>query len=344
MTLFLWIIIFILSLAVLIKAADIFTDNSERLGIALGIPAFIVGLTIVSIGTSLPELSTSLVAVFKNATPIVTANAIGSNVANILLVIGVSAILAKMLKVERDLINLDLPLLVGTMLLLLFIVMDKKIVLAESLILIAGYIIYIFYTVSYKEKPTEEIITPREVVKEIKGEKRKRNLWREILDIGRVIIGRKKKEPLLTWQTVFLIVLSGFFIYLGAKYVIESLIEMASILHIGSAAIAMSVLAVGTSLPELIVSATAILKGKHEIGVGNVVGSNIFNSFVIIGLPGLFSTLVIDEKTLFIGIPFMLAATLLFVFSGISKKIYNWEGMIYLLIFVLFIAKLFDLF
>ena len=324
MSLLLWIIVFVVSVTILIKAANVFTENSEKLGIALGVPAFIVGLTIVSIGTSLPELATAFIAVFKGASEVVAANAIGSNIANILLIIGVAAVLARVLEVKRDLINLDLPLLVGSAIILFFVAQDGMITFPESIILIIGYIIYIFYTLYFKEKVTEDALNKKEFVKGV--------------------VGKNKNKKKTEWKTVALIVVSAFFIYLGAEYTIESLVKMAGILGIGSSVIAMSALAVGTSLPELVVSVGAVLKGKHEIGIGNIVGSNIFNTFVVIGFPGLFSRLTIDQNTLYLGIPFFIAATLLFVFSGISRKIYSWEGMIYLLIFVLFVSKLFNLF
>ncbi len=323
MSLFIWIIIFIVSLVVLIKAADIFTENSEKLGIALGVPAFIVGLTIVSIGTSLPELATSFVSVFRGTTEIVTANAMGSNIANVLLVIGISAVLARMLKVERDLINLDLPLLIASMILISFIVLDGRVVFTEAVILILAYIVYVAYTLKNKET-LEDVVTKEEVA--------------EVSNI------KQRKRGKIKGVTIVSIIISAVFIYFGAELVIKSLINIAEVVGIGSAVIAMSALAIGTSLPELVVSATAVIKGKHEIGVGNIVGSNIFNTFMVIGLPGLFSTLSIDHNTLYIGLPFMIAATIIFAFSGISKKIYNWEGMFYLLIFVLFIGKLFGLF
>lgn len=342
MSLLIWIIVFIISVAVLVKAADIFTDNSEKFGIALGIPAFIIGLSIVAVGTTLPELSTSFVSVFQGATEIITANAVGSIVTNILLVVGLSALLAKKLIVKKDLVEIYVPFLIGSMLILFFIILDGKVVFTESLILVLGFFVYLFYIFSQKKKIAQEIKEIKEVV-ERKDEKGK-NFFAGLLEILEEMLGIKKERVLLKWQNIFLIVLGAFFVYLGAKYTVESLINIAFITKISSAAIAMSALAIGTSLPELAVSITAALKGREEIGISNIIGASILNSFIIVGLPGLFSSLIVDPRTIFIGIPFGAAAVLFFVFSGLDRKIYNWEGFIYLLIFVLFISKLFGLF
>ena len=130
----------------------------------------------------------------------------------------------------------------------------------------------------------------------------------------------------------------------GAKYMIQSVIAFAEIFNISPALISISAVAIGTSLPELIVSIKAALARKSEIALGNIFGSNVFNALVVIGVPGLFQTLEVDEKTFTIGLPALALTTLLFVISGISRRIHIWEGAMYLAVYVFFIAKLFDLF
>ena len=115
-------------------------------------------------------------------------------------------------------------------------------------------------------------------------------------------------------------------------------------LNIATGVIAITAVAVGTSLPELLVSAKAALQEKSEIALGNIFGSNVFNVLVVIGLPGLFRVLPVDSQTFTIGVPTMALATLLFVISGISRRIHMWEGAFYLSVYVLFIAKLFNWF
>jgi len=149
--LLLWIGVFLVSLAVMIKGADWFLDAAEKIGLAIGLSPFVVGVVIVGLGTSFPELISSLVAVFQNVTEIVPANAIGSNIANILLVVGLSAIVGRRLTVSKSLIDLDIPLLAVTTVLFLGVIWDGEIVLAEAIILIVAYGIYIAYSMIHKD-------------------------------------------------------------------------------------------------------------------------------------------------------------------------------------------------
>ena len=305
-----WAIVFVVSIAVLIKSANYFTKYSERLGKALGIPQFIIGVTIISIGTSLPELATSLVAIFKGSTEIVAGNAVGSNIANVLLVIGLAAVFTRKMVVKRSLINLDAPLLAAVTILAVFVMWDRQVTLRESLFLVASYIIYVLYSVYSRSKNEEK--------------------------------GPGKKDR-VSLKMIAMIAIGGIGVYIGAKYSIDSVLKISEILKINSSVIALSAIAIGTSLPEILVSVAAARKGNFEMALGNVFGSNIFNIAMVIGVPGLIKTLDVSGETFFIAIPFMVAATVLYVISGISQKIHSWEGAFYLIIYGLFIGKLFGL-
>jgi cation:H+ antiporter len=329
-----WILLFVVSLAVLIKSADYFTESSEKIGIALKVPPFIVGVAIVSIGTSLPELATSLAAVFKNQTEIVAANAIGSNIANILLVVGFSSIVARKMSIKRSLINLDLPLLACVTTLIVFILWDKQVTFTEGIIAVATYLVYSFYLVSSeKERKTLTHANTKE-------ENKQRLPATRIDRLG--IIRKLWKHPPKFEKGVFTtLAASAVFIYLGANYTIESIIHIAEKINVPEPLIVMSAMAIGTSLPELIVSVRAAMKKKYEIALGNIFGSNIFNAMIVIGVPAMVTTLKVDNTTFLVGIPFLIGATVLYIFSGISRKIYNWEGMMYILIYILFLMKIF---
>ena len=328
--LFFWIIIFCASLFILIKAADYFTESAEKIGLALKISPFIIGVTIISIGTSLPELATSIIAVLQNQTAIVAANAIGSNIANILLIVGLAAIVAGKLVVKRSLIDVDLPLLASATALVVAVLWDRQVTLGEGGGSILAYAVYAAYTIKSDKavKAQAEGIMPGE---DIPATREKRHLH---LRPGRE----------WNFKLIIILLLSVVFIYLGADWTVKAITNIALILGLPSSLIVMSAMAVGTSLPELVVSVGAARRGKFEIALGNIFGSNIFNILMVLGIPALFKTLSVDEKTFAIGIPFVIGSTVLYIFSGISKKIYNWEGMMYLLIYVLFIAKLFGLF
>lgn len=316
---YIWIAVFVGSLIVLIKASNYFTDSAEKIGLYFGLPVFIVGVTIVAIGTSLPELISSIFAVFRGYPEIVVGNVVGSNITNIFLILGITAIIGKKLKITYEIIHVDLPILVGSAFLFAVTIYDGVLTLIEALLLISGIIIYFFYTTS-----SEKIHKDVEIKKEMKGE----------------LIKKKKLEA----KTIIMLVLSAFFIFVGAKYTIEAVINLSEILNLGKEIIAISAVALGTSLPELTVSIVAARKGKPEIAVGNILGSNIFNTFVVMGVPALFGALIIPQSIISFGLPMMLIATLLFFLITHEKVITKWEGYMLLLFYVFFIGKLFNLF
>lgn len=329
-----WLLIFIFSLIALVKGADWFVESSEKIAIALKASPFIVGVIIVAVGTSFPELASSLAATFKGATEMVAANVVGSNIANILLIVGLSAVVGRRLAVRRSLIDIDLPLLASTTVLFGFILLDRKIVWQESVLLLSAFLIYIFYSIEQRsevpEKPLPEEMVPGEVFEVLPSRVERRRV--------------KKKVEKLHFKTIFDLVVGLILLVLGANYLVEAVLKLSQILQITSSLITILGVAVGTSLPELVVSVRAAWQKKYEISLGNIFGSNVFNSLVVGGFPGLFKPLTVDETTLFIGFPFMIVATLLFVISGITRRISIWEGSMYLLIYVLFVIKLFGLF
>ena len=327
-----WSIVFVVSLALMIKAADWLLEKSEKIGLALGISPFIVGVTIVGAGTSFPELISGLMAVWQGATEIVVANAVGSNITNILLVVGIAVVIARKIEVHKSLIDLDLPLLSISTVLVLGIVWDRQVTLPEAILLLVTYVIYLTYTMKHKESEDADIIAHT-----------------DLSDIVPSVRGAKKKSHTIRRPKIkgidLLILLAGIIgLFLGSKYLIESVVELSVILNISAGLIAITAVAIGTSLPELLVSVKAAKQGKAEIAIGNIFGSNVFNLLLVIGFPALFSTLQVDERTFVIGIPVLVIATLLFIISGISRKIHIWEGMMYLVLYVLFIVKLFNIF
>lgn len=317
-----WVLVFVASLALLVKSTDWLLGSAEKIGLALGLSPFIIGATIIGVGTSFPELISSLAAVFKGVPDVVAANAIGSNIANILLVVGVSAIIAKRLIVTKDLIDLDIPLLAISTALLLGIVWDKQITFGESILLLIAYGVYLLYTVLHKDGDHADGGSSHDAVHAQEESARPKLIAKDFILLAVGILG----------------------LLFGAKYLIDALINLSTLLNIATGVIAITAVAVGTSLPELLVSVKAAFKKKSGIALGNIFGSNTFNSLVVVGLPGLFHTLPVNGQIFTIGVPTLAIATFLFVISGISKKMYLWEGALYLLIYVLFLAKLFNWF
>jgi len=247
---------------------------------------------------------------------------VGSNIANILLVIGLTAIVVKNIKIDRDIINLDLPLLVASTLgLIIMIAWDKKINLFEGIISLCFFVIYIFYL--YKNRHD----TVAEEVKKHLEEAREK------------FIPHK-----LDFSLIATLVLSAFFLYLGAKFTVTSVLNLSILLGIATSTIALSAIAIGTSLPELVVSIRAANAGNGDLVVGNVFGSNLFNGTLVVGVSSLFGDLKVTDDVLYIAVPFLVIATSLYIFSGLSRKIYNYEGAMFILIYILFLAKIFNIF
>jgi len=317
MTALIWIIIFIVSMYVLIKSADYFTNAAEKIGISFGIAPFIVGVTIVSVGTSLPELVTSILAVIKGSSEIVVGNVIGSNIANIFLVLAIVAIISKKIRITHAILSIDLPLLVGSGFLLAITIWDGVFTLPEAIFCLVGFLIYILYAVNVEKYHTHEEI------KQVIDEK----------------VGTRK----LDWKLFAILIVSSFFIYVGAKYIVESVINLSQLFNIGTEIIAVSAVALGTSLPEVAVSVLAAKKGNAEMAIGNILGSNIFNSLAVMGISAFFGTLIIPQNMLSFSLPMMLLATLLYFFIIQDKEITRWEGLFLLLFYVLFIGKLFNI-
>lgn len=298
-----WLFSFVLSVGLLLLGTHWFLFSAEKIGQFLRLPKFIIGTFLVGFGTSLPELATSLVGVMQGYLNIPTANAIGSNVTNILFVVGFFALLSRVLSVGKELIDIDIPLLIGSTSLIIAITYDGIVTRFEGWLLVIGLFAYLFY------------------------------IWhtKEILNTDQNL----KLKAIHILAFIFGLVL----IFISSKYVILSLENLAKIIGIGIGSLAAVVLSLSTSLPELAVSLLALFYRKGDISLGNIFGSNMFNVLGVIGIPALFSNLTVDYQVLSIGLPALLLATLFFSFSTISKKIYRWEGIFYLLLYILFVSK-----
>ncbi len=321
-TVALWAVLLVVSLAALVKSADWFTQGAEELGIFLGIPAYVVGLTIVAMGTSLPELVSSIFAVVRGSPEIVAGNAIGSNVTNICLVLAVGAIIGGRLYVSREIVKIDLPMLAISTALLGLTAMDGTISRGEGVLLFLGAVIYAFYGFRMS-RPTMD--TRTEVAQAVEEEIKPQ---------------RGRLRPLVVLKLVG----GAAILYFAAEYTIRSVIELSTLLDIGADVIAISAVAVGTSLPELVVSVMAARRGKLEIAMANVLGSNVFNAFAVVGIPALIGPLPVTKPVLTIGLPFLAVVSVLYFFMAQDREVTRWEGMPLILVWVLFLATLFGLF
>ena len=308
MTLF-WVGVFIVSLFGLVKGADFLLVSAERIGKYFKLPAFVIGALIVGIGTSLPELASSIAAVLEGAGEIVVANAVGSNIANILLVAGLSAIVGRKIISTKNLVNIEISLLMLSTVLFLGVAYDGMVSQIEAGLVAIAFVIYFSYLLFHREDV--DVQAEGEPVNKI-----------EVKDYA-------------------LLVLGSALLGLGANYLIESVIVLSEVFQISPGVISISAIAVGTSLPEILVSVKAVLRGQTDMAFGNVFGSNVFNMLMIVGTVGIFTELPIDERTLLIGLPMLALATLTFILSSLSMKIYMWEGFMFLVLYLFFMLKIF---
>ncbi len=297
------ILIFVVSLTVLLVASDWFVDGAEKIGLSLGISPFIIGVTIVAFGTSLPELASSIVSVNKGASEIVIGNVVGSNIANILLVLGCTAVFCKEIRMDFDVMDIDMPLLWGSAFLLYFAVYDGYFSLFEAVMFLGGIIAFLLNSIS--------------------GE-RTQNLDR----------------PKSGYKDYLKLILGSALVYLGATYTIEGVVGISNDLQISPDLISLTVVALGTSLPELVVSITAGRKGKTGLAIGNVLGSNMFNTFGVMAIPRFFGELKIPSDILDFSIPFMIGVTILFGMISLSKRVSFWEGAMLVAFYVFYIGSL----
>ncbi|MFH0906145.1 MAG: calcium/sodium antiporter [archaeon] len=313
LALIIWIFIFISCLFILFKSSNYFINSAENIGKFLKLPPFIIGVVIVGIGTSLPELVSSIFAVIKGSSSIVPGIVIGSNITNIFLVFGLSAILVKTTKIDYEIID-DLPILAAASFLLMLTISDGVFNLFDAILCLTFLVIHLVYIL-------------KKDIKYSQFKKEEKELFKSKLEIRHLII----------------LIISSCLIYFSAQYLIESVIKISTILNIGRDLIAVTILSLGTSLPELFVTIVAAIKKKPEIAVGNIMGSNIFNSLAVMGIPALFGSIIVPTSVITFALPIMLIATFLFFFVVFDKKITRMHGLLLILFYIFFIVKSFGI-
>jgi cation:H+ antiporter len=315
---FITILLFILGFVFLVKGADILVEGSSSIAKKFGISNLVIGLTIVAFGTSAPELIVSSIAAWNESTGIALGNIIGSNISNTLLILGVSAMIYP-LAVKKSTVSKEIPLSLLAIVAVAFLVNDRLIdkmdisalTRIDGLILILFFSIFIYYTFGISKVKTT-------IVEELKEEKiKKHNSFFSIL----MILGG----------------LTG--LYFGGRWIVEGAIVFASNFGLSEELIGLTIVAIGTSLPELATSVVAAYKKHTDIAVGTVIGSNIFNLFWVLGLSSIINP-IIYNPILNIDIVLLFFATMLMlstVFIGRKSTIGKWEGASLLGVYIIYI-------
>jgi cation:H+ antiporter len=319
------IILFILGFIFLLKGADILVDGSSSIAKKYGISSFFIGLTVVAFGTSTPELVISTLASIKGSSGIALGNIIGSNISNTLLILGICAIIAPLI-VKRATVNKEIPfsllaiLAVGILAndFLIERILPNGLTRIDGLMLILFFIIFIYYTFGIT-KDKENIF--QKTVGEIKQEEPKE--YSHFTAIIMIIIG-----------------LAG--LAVGGRWIVNGAITFAHAFGISEALIGLTIVAIGTSLPELAASATAAYKGRTDIAVGNVIGSNIFNLLWVLGLSSTISVIGYNailniDMLILLGITILL---LFLIYIGRKNILGKWEGSVLLFLYLCYIIFL----
>ena len=300
------IVILIVGFALLIKGSDFFVDGSSNVASLLKIPTIIVGLTIVAFGTSAPEAAVSITSSITGSNALAVSNVIGSNLFNMLLIIGLCAIL-KDLKMAKPTLETDLPfLVVATVVCSVLMIIGLRFSRIDGIIALAILIIYIYFIIRGIKKGKDE-----QSVSEAKM-----GLPRSIIYILGGLAG----------------------IVIGANFVVDSASNIAMAFGMSETLVGLTIVAMGTSLPELATSITAIRKDEEELVIGNVLGSNIFNLLFVLGLSSAISPIAISPA-MYVDILLLVVVTIVFfIFGKTQDKFDRKEGIILLILFIAYMA------
>ena len=302
MEVILQLFILIFGFLLLVKGADFFVDGSSKIAKKFGISELIIGLTIVAMGTSAPETAVSIAAALKGTADISIGNVVGSNILNILIILGLSATI-RTIKVGKTTIKYEIPFMIAISALLLLLGLDGTIDFKDGIILWLLFIAYLTYLIIMAKKDKQK---------------------------------KEKKSKVILWQAILTTLVGLALIIVGSDISVDAASKIARYAGLSERFIGLTIVALGTSLPELVTSVTAAFKGNNDIAIGNIVGSNIFNILFVIGtssliLPITFASTFKIDSLVMIG-----AALLLFICSLRKQKLDRFSGILMLLSYALY--------
>ena len=309
-------VILIIGFFFLIKGADLFVDGAASIARKFNIPSMVIGLTIVAMGTSAPEAAVSITSSLAGQNDMSVANVVGSNFFNILIVLGVSSIIAK-LPVQKNTIKKDTPFLLIVSALLLIFAFDKNISRIEGIIFLVIFV-YFLYTTVKSAKNTEESTS--------------------LSDNEIAVSDNDIPADTPMFKTIILSLIGIAGIIFGGDMVVDSATSIATMFGMSANLVGLTIVAVGTSLPEFVTSIVAIKKGETEIAIGNVIGSNIFNILLVLGLATAIFPIAISTFAL-IDIVFMVAITiLLYLFMKKDNCLVKKHGFIFIILYIAYMT------
>lgn len=302
------VLLLIFGIVVVLKSADWLTNGAVGLATKLGISQIVIGLTIVAIGTSMPEFFVSIVSAIKETPDLAVGNIVGSNIFNVLLIVGVAATVAP-IAIQRATVRRDIPIAIVASIMLTFMMLDDNISRIDALILFAAFIAFIWITLRNSKNDANEKDASTEKV-------------------------------IPTWKSVLFIIFGLVGLVLGSNIFVDNASSLAHGWGISDAVIGLTIVAGGTSLPELATSAVAARKGDSGIAIGNVLGSNVFNILMILGLTGIISPMHIQNITYIDMAVMVISMALFWLFSFTKLRVERWEGCVLIACFLGYITWL----
>ena len=313
------VVLFVVGLVLLVLGADWLVKGASRLAAAAGISSLVIGLTVVAFGTSAPEMAVSVQAAWSGQADMAVGNVVGSNIFNVLFIIGASALIVPLV-VAQQLVRRDVPIMILLSAVLWLIARDGLLTRIDGALLFGGLVAYTVWIIRQSRRESKEVEAEYEA--EYGGEKAKQGpIW---LSVGYVVAGLA-------------------LLVLGSNWLVGGAVAFAKWFGISEVVVSLTIVAAGTSLPEVATSITAAIKGERDIAVGNVVGSNIFNIMGVLGMSGMVSPggLTVLPSMVDFDIPVMTAVAIACLpFFARGFTIPRWEGVLFLLYYVAYTAYL----
>ena len=306
------ILFIVVGIALVLWGADRLTDGAVAVAEKMKMPQIVIGLTIVAMGTSMPEFCVSLISALKGTSDLAVGNIVGSNIFNALLIVGVSALVAPMTIMETT-VRKDIPFALVASALLLIMCLDGNISRLDAGILFVMFLIFMYMT--------------------LKGAKK------QGADAEEAIEGEGKK-PMATWLSVVWILVGLLCLIGGSNLFVEGATAVATNLGVSEAVIGLTIVAGGTSLPELATSVVSARKGNSGIAIGNALGSNVFNILAILGITGMITPMTLKGITYIDLSMLVISIKRVWLFSFTKYKIERWEGAVLTAVFVGYIYSL----
>lgn len=313
-------VLLVVGIALLIKGADLLVEGSSSLAKRMGMPTLLVGLTVVAFGTSMPELVVSVLSALSGATDVALGNAIGSNISNILLVLGITAIIHP-IRVQHSTVWREIPFALLAAVALFVVsadfLIDRKEIFSltkvDGIVMLLFFAIFIYYVVESARAKKTGLEDKKLIIKE-------RKISFSILMVLAGLVG----------------------LILGGKWVVDGAVFIARSFGLSEFLISSTIVAIGTSLPELVTSIVAALKGDVDLAVGNIVGSNIFNIFWILGVTALIAPIAVPLSVTADLVILMAVTAMLFLvmFVGKRHRISRWEGIAFTALYACYVAFL----